>query len=101
MKLNHFGVRFPVTHPKGACRVCGCTDEHACPGGCCWVLPEICSRCVERAEALLSPPKRRLADFWRAIEAETDPNVLTLALHNATGDWRRAAIHERLGEVQR
>jgi len=34
------------------CRVCGCTDEHACPGGCSWVEdPEggdLCSACAER-----------------------------------------------------
>jgi hypothetical protein len=33
-----------------ACRVCGCTDDHACPGGCSWVVDpkggNLCSRCV-------------------------------------------------------
>lgn len=34
------------------CRGCGCTDRHACPGGCSWVLLDIgelsgiCSRCA-------------------------------------------------------
>lgn len=28
------------------CRVCGCTDERACPGGCEWVEPDLCSRCA-------------------------------------------------------
>lgn len=33
-----------------ACRVCGCTDERACPGGCSWVPDptgqgDLCSRC--------------------------------------------------------
>lgn len=29
------------------CRVCGCTDDYACPGGCGWSQdPEICDRCV-------------------------------------------------------
>ena len=27
---------------------CGCTDDHACPGGCSWVAPEVCSRCTDR-----------------------------------------------------
>ncbi len=31
----------------GTCRVCGCTDEHACPGGCYWVEPDLCSACAE------------------------------------------------------
>lgn len=30
-----------------ACVLCGCTDSHACPGGCSWVLhkPPVCSSC--------------------------------------------------------
>lgn len=27
------------------CRVCGCTDERACPGGCWWVEADLCSTC--------------------------------------------------------
>jgi nucleoside 2-deoxyribosyltransferase len=29
------------------CRVCGCTDAHACPGGCYWVTDDLCSSCAE------------------------------------------------------
>lgn len=29
------------------CRVCGCTDDFACPGGCYWVEEDLCSECVE------------------------------------------------------
>lgn len=32
-------------HANPACRVCGCTDERACPGGCWWVEPDLCSDC--------------------------------------------------------
>lgn len=28
------------------CRVCGCTWDNACPGGCYWVEEDLCSRCV-------------------------------------------------------
>jgi hypothetical protein len=28
------------------CRCCGCTDKHACPGGCYWVTDDLCSRCA-------------------------------------------------------
>lgn len=28
------------------CRVCGCTQYHACPGGCYWVEKDLCSRCA-------------------------------------------------------
>lgn len=27
------------------CRVCGCTDDAACPGGCEWA-DDLCSRCA-------------------------------------------------------
>jgi hypothetical protein len=35
-----------------ACRVCGCTENEPCPGGCCWVpdpkmLGELCSTCEQ------------------------------------------------------
>jgi hypothetical protein len=38
------------------CRKCGCTDRHACPGGCSWVedpekLGELCSACVPARKA--------------------------------------------------
>lgn len=37
-----------------ACRICGCTEERACPGGCYWVpdptlAGELCSRCAPGA----------------------------------------------------
>ena len=28
------------------CRVCGCTEEAACIGGCYWVEADLCSRCA-------------------------------------------------------
>jgi len=30
------------------CRVCGCTNERACPGGCHWVEFDLCSQCAEK-----------------------------------------------------
>lgn len=32
-----------------ACRHCGCTEARACPGGCFWVFPDLCSACVFKA----------------------------------------------------
>lgn len=42
-----------ITVPVGpavarACRVCGCTENHACPGGCYWVDIDLCSACREK-----------------------------------------------------
>lgn len=28
------------------CRVCGCTDDNACPSGCYWVESDLCSACA-------------------------------------------------------
>ncbi len=42
----------PFTIPDGPtgwhCAVCGCTDDHACEGGCYWVYPGLCSACAEK-----------------------------------------------------
>jgi hypothetical protein len=39
-----------VPAPKvRACRVCGCTDDRVCPGGCWWAGPDPCSRCEGRS----------------------------------------------------
>lgn len=32
------------------CRVCGCDDFHACPGGCSWVEDDLCSACVGKEQ---------------------------------------------------
>ncbi|MDD3057138.1 MAG: hypothetical protein PHO72_02405 [Sphaerochaeta sp.] len=37
-----------VDEDEQKCRVCGCTDDMACPGGCYWVEPDLCSRCAEK-----------------------------------------------------
>lgn len=28
------------------CMFCGCSDSKACPGGCIWIRPNVCSRCA-------------------------------------------------------
>ena len=98
MKLNYFGCHFPVHHPDGCCRVCG-ADCRDCQGGCSSGLPDICSVCVLRALAIVGPPKRLHAVVSGAITLTTNPNILALALHNATGDWRRSLIRRRLHEL--
>lgn len=57
----------PVGSPgilPGVCKFCGCTEDHACEGGCAWADDErtICTRCVERSLQLaLSPEKQEAA----------------------------------------
>jgi len=33
-------------HLLWVCRVCGCSEFNACPGGCSWVDKDLCSACV-------------------------------------------------------
>ena len=35
----------PAPDAERACRVCGCTDAHACVGGCHWIGADLCSEC--------------------------------------------------------
>ena len=35
-----------------ACRVCGCTWDNACEGGCYWVEDDLCSSCAKKMNAL-------------------------------------------------
>lgn len=38
-----------------ACRICGCTDLNACPGGCSWVGKDLCSSCAPNAMPMRDP----------------------------------------------
>lgn len=35
-----------ATGHAGVCRVCGCTDDHACDEGCYWIDDSLCSTCI-------------------------------------------------------
>lgn len=35
----------PPGSTNWVCRRCGCTQERACRGGCCWIGPRLCSAC--------------------------------------------------------
>ncbi len=37
----------PAKSKPARCRVCGCTDERACPVGCHWVEDDLCSVCAD------------------------------------------------------
>lgn len=37
-----------------ACRICGCTDDQACEGGCYWVEADLCSACLNPPTELKS-----------------------------------------------
>jgi len=91
----------PTVYPRGACVLCGCSDERACPGGCAWASREICTACAGRLRAILAPPRRFQRQVLERIACEQNANLLTVAGESATGDWRRAAIGRRLDAVLR
>jgi hypothetical protein len=40
---------------EAPCRECGCTDSLACPQGCGWAQPDLCSACAAELEVLADP----------------------------------------------
>lgn len=42
------GKKIYIDGLEQKCRVCGCTWDNACPGGCYWVEEDLCSQCAGR-----------------------------------------------------
>ena len=54
------------------CRVCQCTDDRACPGGCAWAEADLCTACVPPMDHCdRSTPQHRAAwgRGWQAHKA--------------------------------
>lgn len=63
------------------CRVCGCTQNNACPGGCSWIEPDLCSACADgRKEKNMNAD-----DIIRALRA-TSPLLTHKAEFDAAAD---------------
>lgn len=39
-----------IIDPRPTCRECGCSETLACPGGCGWAEPDLCTACVQDRE---------------------------------------------------
>jgi hypothetical protein len=39
-----------------SCRVCGCTDDRACEGGCGWAEQDLCTACIDTTAAVETVP---------------------------------------------
>ena len=58
------------------CRRCGCTNERACPGGCYWVEPDLCSQCATEEELQKGMPGMVFHDdICHCKEVEADVEV--------------------------
>jgi hypothetical protein len=44
------------------CRICGCTEDRACPGDCEWIGPDLCSACVDEDGIPYDDPSYQDAD---------------------------------------
>lgn len=55
------------------CRVCGCTDMHACDGGCYWVADDLCSACADPEFTAIAPlaPVITVNEAIRMVRAAT------------------------------
>jgi len=46
-------LRIPIPSLLGGvCRICLCSDDDACPEGCSWSEPDLCTACVEQIATL-------------------------------------------------
>lgn len=50
---------------KQRCKVCGCTDEQACIGGCSWVKWNLCSACADATPTGYKAKPLHLYDVYR------------------------------------
>ena len=60
------------------CRVCGCTQNRACPGGCHWVEEDLCSAC-DAIKIKLSVVTHTSVDKF---EVKEEPEILAEELPN-------------------
>ena len=81
-----------------ACKVCGCTDEFACPGGCGWATKDTCTRCfkvnIEQLHA-------ELQAFERIGLGEINFSLGGLAAFNLIGLLQLALRHPNLSQRQK
>lgn len=81
--------------PVATCRKCGCTDNRACPGGCWWAEPDLCSACVnpdpvqvpvaQPAPPVIDPRLAKLASALRELTADGRMRVSMLDLMRSIG----------------
>lgn len=73
------------------CRMCGCTNERACNGGCTWVRPDLCSACDSYTVRAMHAAST--VDEIAAFPAAESAGVLDVAVAKLVTDdrWRRSA----------
>lgn len=62
-----------------ACRHCGCTDSHACEGGCFWVEDNLCSSCVRTELGTLREQLQQATEQITGLESRLQEQAAALA----------------------
>ena len=67
-----------MTNPMARCRICGCTQQDACDGGCGWTTAgcTLCTRCFELAMQIADTLHRVAAPQSLASQSEDGLNAL-------------------------
>lgn len=69
------------------CRICGCSENHACEGGCWWVEYDLCSSCQTKAGKPIRLNNGKDV-YWlhpsdaRRIESHSRSSEVTLTMHD-------------------
>ena len=84
---------------KRKCRVCGCTDESACDGGCCWVFPDVCSSCEG---ALIADARNKFfKNNYALVDGSASGQYLRNRLEKAfINGWEAAKKFARINHEQ-
>lgn len=80
-----------------ACRMCGCTDTHACEGGCFWVETDLCSACRQANPFLVMGVDDRLP-LVKRFDADQCRAALGV---DCLQETVRAALERRLRKLER
>lgn len=87
-------VAAPASEEPRACRLCGCMDERACPSGCSWVGPDLCSACAHVTPATFHTTEAAAPDAVDALQdvvdathllLDTTPEAMATSLHHLQG----------------
>ncbi len=68
------------------CKVCGCTQNNPCPGGCSWAAPNLCSRCTGKIEnpavPVIAPSSGPEEKFIQTGEIQKLPTAKEILIGN-------------------
>jgi predicted esterase len=79
----------PMRAGDRSCRICGCTELKACPGGCWWVLPDVCSTCARHQLAAAG------LDPWQVVHLPKDFVFTALSTLHVLSDCLKGILEQQ------